>query len=256
MTIQRGLLQGRYRPSAQSFPENAGLYGSDFAGTSVGSASHATHPVLAEAEGSILGLASRTPPHNGDSGLCISPGSMEGTLLAKARCDPRHGAQKEGCHKGWGALCEGKPTFGLWSEEKSGLHINCLEMLAVCQACPFCLPDIQGHHMLICSDSRSVVSYINYQGCLVLKRLCRLANNLLVWAQNNLCSLKVTHVPGKMNRHVGRSRHVVEEQCHFRGMDAPPARGSENLGNLWQGSSRSLRLQRQLSQPNLFCKEY
>ncbi len=45
----RGFLQGRYRPSAQSFPEKAGPYGSVFAGTLVGSASHATHPVLAEA---------------------------------------------------------------------------------------------------------------------------------------------------------------------------------------------------------------
>ncbi len=36
-------------------------------------------------------------------------------------------------NKGWGALCKGKLTFGLWSEEESGLHINCLEMLAVCR---------------------------------------------------------------------------------------------------------------------------
>ncbi len=54
-----GLLQGRYRLSAQSFPENAGTYGSSFAGTSVGSASHATHPVLAEAEGSICVTVTR-----------------------------------------------------------------------------------------------------------------------------------------------------------------------------------------------------
>ncbi len=32
-------------------------------------------------------------------------------------------------------------------------------------------------------------------------------------------------------------------------MDTPPTRSSENLGNLWQGSSRPLRLQRQLSLP-------
>ncbi len=87
-------LQGRYRRSAQSFPENASSYGSGFAGTSVGSASHATHVVLAEAEGSICGLASR----NGDSGLCISPGLLKGPPLAKARRDLTHGAQKEGCH--------------------------------------------------------------------------------------------------------------------------------------------------------------
>ncbi len=76
-------------------------------------------------------------------------------------------------NKGWGALCEGKPTFGLWSEDESGLHINFLEMLAVCQACQFFLPDIRGHHVLVRSDSRSEVTYINYLGGLVSKRLCR-----------------------------------------------------------------------------------
>ncbi len=94
----RGFLQGRERPSAQSLPEKAGPYGSSFASTSVGSALHATHPVLAEAEGSLRGLVSRTPSHNGDSGLCISPGPLEGPPLAKAGRDLRHGVQKEGCH--------------------------------------------------------------------------------------------------------------------------------------------------------------
>ncbi len=72
-------------------------------------------------------------------------------------------------YKGWRALCEGKPTFSLWSKEESGMHINCLEMLAVCQACQFFLPDIRGHHVLTRSDRRSVVSYINHQGGLVSK---------------------------------------------------------------------------------------
>ncbi len=70
-------------------------------------------------------------------------------------------------NKGWGALCKGKPTFDIWSKEESGLHINCLEMLAVCQACQFFLPDIRGHHVLVRSDSRYVLSYINHQGGLV-----------------------------------------------------------------------------------------
>ncbi len=51
-----------------------------------------------------------------------------------------------------------------------------------------------------------------------------------------------------------RSRHVIEEQCLFRGMDAPPARSSDNLGSLWQSSSRPLHLRKQLSLPNLFTK--
>ncbi len=94
----RGFLQGRHRPSSQNFPEDAGPYGSGFAGTSAGSAPYATHPVLVETEGSSSGLASRTPPRNGDSSLCISPDPLEEHPLAKARHDCRHGTQKEGCH--------------------------------------------------------------------------------------------------------------------------------------------------------------
>ncbi len=48
-------------------------------------------------------------------------------------------------HTGWGALCEGRPDFCLWSKEEGSLHINCLEMLAVCGA----------HHGLIASKDNS-----------------------------------------------------------------------------------------------------
>ncbi len=72
---------------------------------------------------------------------------------------------------GWGALYEGKPTFGHWSKTESGFHINCLEMLAVCGACQFFLLDLIGRHVLIHSDNMSVVSYINHQGGVSSKRL-------------------------------------------------------------------------------------
>ncbi|KAI2646209.1 ORF V: Enzymatic polyprotein [Labeo rohita] len=101
---------------------------------------------------------------------------------------------------GWGALCDGKPAFGLWMEAEAGIHINCLEMLAVCRALHFFLPDLKGHHVLVHSDSMTVVSYINHQGGLSSKRLFTLVKDLLEWAQLNLCSLRATHVPGKLNQ--------------------------------------------------------
>ncbi len=56
-------------------------------------------------------------------------------------------------------------------------------------------------------------------------------------------------MPGKMNQGADMlSRNNVSSE------DASPAHGSENLGNIWQGSSRLLRLQRQLSLPNLFTR--
>ncbi len=101
---------------------------------------------------------------------------------------------------GWGALCEGKPTFGHWSKTESGFHINCLEMLAVCRACQFFLPDLIGRHVLIRSDNMSVVSYINHQGGVSSKRLFILAERLLEWAQLNLRSLRAAHLPGRLNQ--------------------------------------------------------
>ncbi len=117
-SVLRGLLQGRHRPSAQSFPDNAGPYGSGFAGTSVGSASHATYPVLAKAEGSIRGLASRMPSRNGDSGLCITDlfWLKQGVTLDKGHI--KKVVTTDTSNKGCGALCKGKPTFGLWSEKE------------------------------------------------------------------------------------------------------------------------------------------
>ncbi len=52
------------------------------------------------------------------------------------------------------------------SVERSHLmwHINFLEMLAVFEALKHFLPDLRGHHVLVCTDNRSVVSYINHQG--------------------------------------------------------------------------------------------
>ncbi len=144
-------------------------------------------------------------------------------------------------NKGWGALCEGKPTFGLWSEEESGLHINCLEMLAVCQACQFFLPDILEHHVLIRSDSRSVVSYINHQGGLVSKRLCMLANKLLVWAQNNLPPKSTLTAQSFLQ---GAQMPWPTNGPAFRSMLSPPSRSAtadtqSSQGTVAQADSNS-----------------
>ncbi len=159
----RGFLQGRERPSTQSFPENAGPYDSSYASTSVGSALHATHPVLAEAEGSICSLASWTHRLT-VTRVCVSALALctdllwlkQGVILDTTH--RRKVVMTDTSKKCWGALCEGKPTFGLWSEEESGLHINCLEMLAVCHACQLFLLGIRGHHELVSYFTRAASS--------------------------------------------------------------------------------------------------
>ncbi len=139
-------------------------------------------------------------------------------------------------NKSWGALCEGKPNFGLWSEKESGLHINCLEMLAVCQACQFFLPDIR---VLVCSDSRSVVSYINNQGGLILKRLCMLANDLLVWAQSALTEGDIcARQDEPWSRHVDKEQRILLSlkrmaRYGIHGLSYGPCMCGHSTGAFW-----------------------
>ncbi len=88
--------------------------------------------------GSTQRMASRTLAYQGESGLCNSPDPLEEPTVDGEGRGHGVGPHQESCHDtGWGALCEGKPTFGHWSKTESGFHINCLEMLAVCRACQF-----------------------------------------------------------------------------------------------------------------------
>ncbi len=65
---------------------------------------------------------------------------------------------------GWGAVCDGRPAFGTWSETEKSRHINCLELRAVHLALECFLPDILHRHVLIRTDSMTVVAFINHQG--------------------------------------------------------------------------------------------
>ncbi|CAM4642809.1 unnamed protein product [Leuciscus chuanchicus] len=100
---------------------------------------------------------------------------------------------------GWGALHEGKPASGLWSSTEQSLHINCLEMKAVCLALKAFLSNLKGHHVLVRTDNMSVVAYINRQGDIRSGNLYAIARDLLLWAQTNLSSLRAAHIPGIQN---------------------------------------------------------
>ncbi len=63
-----------------------------------------------------------------------------------------------------GAICDGRPAFGTWSEIEKSWHINCQELRAVHLVFECFLPDILHHHVLIRTDSMTVEAYINHQG--------------------------------------------------------------------------------------------
>ncbi len=182
-----------------------------------GPAPHAPPSTLVETTGSTQRMVSWTPAYQGESGLCDSPDpleepTMDGEGRGHGLVHTKKVVTTDASNTGWGALYEGKPTFGHWSKAEKGFHINCLEMLAVCRACQFFLPDLIGRHVLIRSDNMSVVSYINHQGGVSSKRLFILAERLLEWAQLNLRSLRAAHLPGRLNQGDMLSRSNVPSE--------------------------------------------
>ncbi|XP_032363307.1 uncharacterized protein LOC116675969 [Etheostoma spectabile] len=101
---------------------------------------------------------------------------------------------------GWGAVMDDRSARGVWQERHSSWHINCLEMLAVFRALRSFLPALLGHHVLVRSDNTAVVAYLNHQGGLRSRPLCRLAHQILLWSQRRLLSLRAMFIPGLQNQ--------------------------------------------------------
>ena len=53
---------------------------------------------------------------------------------------------------------------------------------------------VQGRHVLVRTDNRTTVAYINRQGRVRSTALLKIAENLLVWASEHLLSLRALHV--------------------------------------------------------------
>ncbi len=96
---------------------------------------------------------------------------------------------------GWGAVCEGMPASGQWSEPQIRWHINRLELEAVFLALKEFQAQLERQHVLIRTDNTSVVAYINRQGGVRSKALCKQAAMLLLWADSRLLSIRATHIP-------------------------------------------------------------
>ncbi len=124
---------------------------------------------------------------------------------------------------GWGALCEGRPAFGFWSDAEGRLHTHQLPRDDGSMWSP---SDILtgtegGHHVLVRSDSMTVESYINCQGRLTSNPL-GVGTSQPAFIEGITCAQRIQP----------RSRHAISEQHPLR---RKPASGSHNLGDLWQG---------------------
>ena len=100
---------------------------------------------------------------------------------------------------GWGATVQDEPIRGLWTQEETKLHINCLEMLGVKRALEHTQVSLDGKHLALHTDNTTVKAYLLKQGGTVSRNLNSLTAE--VWAE--ICrlnaTLSVAHISGTLN---------------------------------------------------------
>ncbi|KAJ8009686.1 hypothetical protein DPEC_G00094090 [Dallia pectoralis] len=98
---------------------------------------------------------------------------------------------------GWGGMCQGQAVGGVWP--RSQRHINLLELETVQLVLTHFAPRLRGRDVLIRSDNRATVAYINRQGGVRSPELHEATTRLWFWAHRHLRSLSAVLIPGKQN---------------------------------------------------------
>ena len=118
--------------------------------------------------------------------------------------------------KGWGAVCQGRHTRGLWScEESSSLHINSLELKAALFAVRAFTPNQRQLHVHLRMDNRTAVAYLLKMGVTRSPALLGIAQELWEYTLNKQITLTAEHLPGELNG------EADWESRHFRPLNRP-----------------------------------
>ena len=97
-------------------------------------------------------------------------------------------------HSGWGVVCDGVPSSGLWSSKEQAMHINWLELSAVLFGLK-CF--VHSHNCLVkvFCDNSTAVAYINNVGGMV-PSLHAVSKAIWEWCFAHHCMLEAFHIPG------------------------------------------------------------
>ncbi|CAH2275665.1 MBT domain-containing 1, partial [Pelobates cultripes] len=106
----------------------------------------------------------------------------------------------EASTKGWGAFSAQGAIRGVWSLQERLLHINLLELRAIKLALQGLVPlNPLGVSIMVQSDNRKAVAYVNHRGGTGSKGLCLEALDLWSCALVHKVRILAVHVPEEAN---------------------------------------------------------
>ncbi|CAH2095188.1 unnamed protein product [Euphydryas editha] len=100
---------------------------------------------------------------------------------------------------GWGAQIEETSISGQWTEVQQSWHVNLKELFAVHEAIVHAQNQLINSHVLLLTDNRTVVSYINKEGGTRSKTLLKLTRQILQVMDHLNMHLTAQYFPGRYN---------------------------------------------------------
>ena len=126
-------------------------------------------------------------PQNTSRGAALHAPKAELTVLTDAST-----------HR-WGGHLNAQVKSGTWTSVEQRLHINVLEMKAVLLTLREFADEVANRCVLVLTDNTTVVAYIKNQGGTHSLPLFRATRELFQWTETNGVTLRVSHIPGKLN---------------------------------------------------------
>ena len=123
--------------------------------------------------------------------------------------------QSDASLAGWGAVCNGVRTGGLWASQEQKMHINCLELLVTELAMKSFLKSHRGVTVLLQLDNSTAVVYINNLGGTVSPVLTTMARSLWLCALDRDIMLSAQHIAGVLNTTADQESRVERDRSDW-----------------------------------------
>ncbi len=121
---------------------------------------------------------------------------------------PSHVLTTDASTYGWGAVCGPLTARGVWSSDQSYLHINFLELETVFLALKTFQKWLCGAHVLVQTDSTTVMHYLNRAGGTRSRSLDWKVRKIIHWCLSMRITLSAVHISGQDNVEVDRLSQV------------------------------------------------
>ncbi|XP_049872880.1 uncharacterized protein LOC126371606 [Pectinophora gossypiella] len=117
---------------------------------------------------------------------------------------------------GWGAIVNSRHLWGGWNQSQKKWHSNMKELWTVFEVLQRLGYTLQGKTILLQSDNRTSIAYINKQGGTRSNKLLEAAQKILHYCERVQCHLIARHIPGLYNGIAdGLSREKALPEWHL-----------------------------------------